>query len=282
MYRDKILKKLNDIDEVPTMLTIAMEIDRLTQNINTSAAQISNIVKIDPALTAKVLKISNSPLYASTRKIDSLQQAIARLGFDEIRKISMSVAIINSFKHNNIDYEKFWVHSIAVAYVSAYLQKISNLQNTEKAFSCGLLHDVGIIVLDQYLGDLYKKVFDIASHKSYSLELVEKKILGICHAEVGAILLRKWRVPDSIAEAVMHHHRPQDSTSNPDLTKLVYMANFICNNRGIDNGTNFFPEGFYDDIWDDLSIPIDEVDRVIEEVKTNLEKAKQLLHLGGI
>jgi len=282
MYKEKIIKRLSEIDEIPTMLTVAMEIDRLTQDSTTSVKHIGDIIKVDPALTGKVLKIANSPLYATTHRIISLQQAIGRLGFDEIRKISMSIAIINSFKHNYIDYEKFWVHSIATAYISSYIQKTGNNFDIEQSFSSGLLHDVGIIILDQYFSDTYKKVFTIAEQKKYNLELVEEKILGINHAEVGAILLKKWRVPENVVDAVLCHHSPASSTIDPRLTKCVYMANFICNNRGIDNGTGFFPEGFYDDIWDELNLNIEEVDRMISEVKQNVEKAKQLLHLGGI
>ena len=283
MYRKKILEKLKTIDEVPTMLSIALEIDKLTHDINASAKQISDIVRVDPALTGKVLKIANSPIYASTQRIVSLQQAIARLGLDELRRISISVAIINSFKTHYVDYKQFWIHSITVAYVSTYLREISNVNDRlEELYSASILHDVGVIILDQYFTDVYKKVFDIAAKKQFNLELVEDKILGISHAEVGAFLMKKWNLPEAIIEPIRCHHHPQKAKSFINQTKILYLSNFICNNRGIDNGTNFFPNGFYNDIWEDLSLSIDEIDSIIEKVKDNVEKAKKLLKLGGV
>jgi len=283
MYRISIIDKLKNIEEIPTMLTIALEIDRLTQDATTSAHQISEVIRLDPALTGKILKISNSALYAGTQRIVSLQQAIARLGFPEIRKISLSIAIINSFKNTFIDYEQFWLHSITTAYIATFLaSKSKQKMPSEELFSCALLHDVGVLILDQYFGGLYKKVFDIAVKKKFDLQIVEQKILGITHAEVGAILLKKWRLPEGIVDVVLNHHTPQNAKQDYHLeAEYVYIANFISNNRGIDNGTGFFPEMFYDDVWEDLQISVEDIPSIIESIASELENAQQLLKLGG-
>ncbi len=114
------------------------------------------------------------------------------------------------------------------------------------------------------------------------MQLVEQKILGITHAEVGAILLKKWRLPEGMIDVVLNHHTPQYAKPEyKQLTEYVYISNFIANNRGIDNGTGFFPEMFYDDIWDNLKISIDDIPQIIDEVSEELENAQQLLKLGG-
>ncbi len=282
MYRDTILKRLDQIDDIPTMLTIAMEIDRLTHDANTSASDISNIIRLDPALTGKVLKIANSAIYASAQRIISLQQAITRLGFPEIRRIALSIAFINSFKNVHVNYERFWIHSITTAYIAVNLQKISKKFKTiDELFSCGILHDIGVLILDQYFPDIYKKVFEIAANRRFELQLVEKKVLGITHSEVGAHLLTKWKLPENITDVVYNHHQPQLSANHSLATKYIYLSNFISNNRGIDNGTTFFPEGFYDDIWDDLNLAVDDIPELIDNVLEEVEKAKQVLKLGG-
>lgn len=283
MYRISIIDKLTNIEEIPTMLTIALEIDRMTQQKDTSALDISELIKLDPSLTGKILKISNSALYAGSQRIVSLQQAIARLGFKEIRKIALSIAIINSFKNSFIDYEKFWIHSIATAYIAMNLSKKSkNNMNQDEIFSAALLHDTGILILDQYFGGLYKKVFDIAVKKKFDLQIVEQKILGITHAEVAAVLLKKWRLPDAIIDVILHHHAPQKSRpENLKITEYIYLANFIANNRGIDNGTGFFPEQFYDDIWEHLNLSVNDIPAILEEITDELDNARELLRIGG-
>lgn len=282
MYRQMILDKLSNIQDVPTLLTIAAEVERLTHNPATSADDIGRIIKLDPALTGKILKVANSAMYAGTQRIISLQQAIARLGFSEIRRITFTIAFLNSFKSQYVNYERFWTHSITVAYLALYLQKMSNPhQKAERLFTCGILHDIGVIILDQYFSEMYKKVFEISANRKFDLELVEMKILGISHAEVGAFLLNKWKLPFEITEVIEFHHHPQLAEKNINESKIIYLANFIANNRGIDNGTNFFPEGFYDDIWDELNLKVDAIPELINSVEGEVEKAKQMLKFGG-
>ncbi len=283
MYRNSILQRLNKVGEAPTMLTISLEIDRLVRDPNTSAAQIGRVIRLDPALTGKVLKIANSAIYATRHRIVSLQQAIARLGFSEIRRITMSIAVINSFKNYFVDYDKFWVHSITTAYLATALnRKTSRKANEDELYINGLLHDIGVLVLDQYFTTIYKKVFEIAVKRRFDLPLVENKILGINHAEVGSFLLNRWKLPENVVNVVLNHHQPQNLDPEYDtLGKIIYLANFICNNRGIDNGSGFFPEGFYDDIWDELGLSVEEVPLIIDSVLLETEKAKEILRLGG-
>ncbi|MCD4651841.1 MAG: HDOD domain-containing protein [Candidatus Cloacimonetes bacterium] len=284
MYKTAILNTINSINEIPTMLSISLEVDRLARDPRSSATKISDIIRLDPALTGKVLKIANSAIYASARRIVSLQQAIARLGFVELRRIVMSIAIINSFNNYFINYEKFWLHSISTAYLAVELNnRIGKRANESALYIGGLLHDVGILVLDQYFTQTYKKVFEIASNRRFDLQLVEQKILGISHADVGNFLLTKWKIPKDITNLVAFHHAPQKllDETNALSAKLVYLANIICNNRGIHNGTGFFPEGFYDDIWEELGLNVEDVDEIIASVEKRIETAKELLRLGG-
>lgn len=282
MYKKMIIDKLDAIDEVPTLLTIAAEVERLTHNPDASAEDIGKVIKLDPALTGKVLKVANSVIYAGNQRIVSLQQAIARLGFAEIRRLTLTIAFLNSFKSLYVNYEKFWMHSITTAYLSLFLHELSgNEQKADRLFTCGILHDIGVLILDQYFTNMYKKVFDISTNKKFELELVEQKILGISHAEIGAFLLKKWKIPEEIVDVIEYHHHPQNAKLSVRDAKIVYLANFISNNRGIDNGTGFFPEGFYDDIWEDLNLQVDSMPDLIASVESEVEKAKQILKFGG-
>jgi len=282
MYKTKIFKKLESINELPTILVVAMEINRLTTDPNTTIEQIENLIKNDLVLTAKVLKIANSALFAGSRRIVSLNSAISRLGFSEVSKLSLAVSFLNSFKPNHIDYERFWIHSISTAYIALKLNNISSIgMKVDKLFIGAILHDIGIMILDQHFTEIYNKVFDIALNKSIDLSVVEQKILGTNHAEVGAFLLEKWKIPSEVTEIVKFHHQPQNAAVSVRETKLAYIANFVANNRGYNNGTGSFPENFYEDIWDDLSLTVDSIPQILSEVDDDIEKAKDLLRIGG-
>lgn len=282
MYKKMIMDKLEKIHEIPTMLTVATEIDRLTNDPNSSVEQISNVIKNDPALTAKVLKISNSALFAGTQRIVSLSQAISRLGYAEIRRVTIAIAFLNSFKAFYVDYEKFWLHSITTAYIAVKLNELTKAKvSSDKLFTGGILHDIGILVLDQYFTNIYRKVFDISINRNFELSIVEQKVLGVTHAEIGAFLLDRWNIPNQVTDIIQYHHQPQNSKIAQRDTKLIYLANFIANNRGYDNGTGTFPEHFYDDIWMELRLSAEDIPQIIEDVQVELDKAKQLLRLGG-
>ncbi|MCL2065302.1 MAG: HDOD domain-containing protein [Candidatus Cloacimonetes bacterium] len=282
MFKKKILDKLERIDDLPTLLTIALEVERLVKDPNTSVEKIEYLIKNDPSLTAKVLKVANSATYSGTKRIMSLHQAITRLGFDEISKITLAITFLNTFKPKNIDYEQYWIHSITTGYIAVKLNQLSDDEiDADSVFTGGILHDIGVLILDQYFGDIYKKVFEIAGNKNLDLALIEQNVLGITHAEVGAILLQKWKLPLQITDIILNHHNPKNSISAQRDTKLVYIANFITNNRGYDNGTGFFPVHFYDDIWEDLNLSTNVIPKIIDEVENELEQARSFLRLGG-
>ena len=281
MFKRMILDKLEKIEDLPTLLTIALEVEKLINDPKTSVEQIEYLIKNDPTLTAKVLKVANSATYSGTKRILSLNQAISRLGFEEINKITLAITFLNTFKPKNLDYEKFWIHSIMTSNIAKKLNQFSNDDNIDSTFTGGILHDIGVLILDQYFSDIYKKVFEIATTKNIELFVIEQNVLGITHAEVGAILLQKWKIPLQITDIILNHHSPRNSKTVPRDTKLVYLANFIANNRGYNNGTGFFPENFYDEIWTELNLPTALIPKILEEVEMELEQAKQFLKLGG-
>ncbi|PID27945.1 MAG: hypothetical protein CSB55_07120 [Candidatus Cloacimonadota bacterium] len=282
MYREAIIKKLDSIKEIPSLFNMAIKLEKLTADSKTTPVQVSDLIRLDPAMAMRVLRLANSALYAGNRRIVSLTNAVAKLGFSEIRRLTVSVAVINSFRNFYVDYDKFWRHSVSVAYLGLELLKRSNLEiNHEKVYNAGLLHDIGVIILDHHFTAVYRKIFGIATERKSDLRLVENKILGISHAEVGALLMRKWNLPEDIADIIEFSDMPQKVNYNPGAGKIIYLADFICNNRGIDNGTGFFPESFYDDIWDELDLSIDDIPEILESVQKSVEKAKALIKIGG-
>ena len=283
MYKKMIISKLADIQELPTMFNVAIEVNKLTSEPSTSVYQIEHIIKNDLALTAKVLKLANSTVYGGTVRIISLNQAIARLGFKEINKMALAVSILNNFKPIYISYEKFWMHSIVTAYTAVKLNEYSETHEpSERLFTGALMHDIGILLFELHFPTLYKKVLDIVKSKNYELRYIEREILGITHSEIGSLLLKRWRIPEEITSMIQFHHTPFEAEISSRETKLIYLANYIANNRGYDNGASVFPDFFHDDIWFELGISTDDIPQIISEVNEDIEKAKEFLKIGGV
>ena len=282
MYRKMILDRLEQTVELPNSLAVSVEVQRLTGDPKSSIDQIANVLRNDPVLTAKVLKLANSALFAQTKRIVSINQAISVLGLAEFGKITSTITFLNAFKSQFIDYDSYWLHSLATAFIANKINNICRASvNDERVFTGALLHDIGILILDNHFSSLYKKVFEISQNNKFELSRVESSILGINHAEVGAFMLKKWHLPPEITDIIQHHHKPQFASIVQTDAKLVYISNFIANNRGFDNGSDTFLEGFYEDIWDDLGLTVEDIPLIIDNIDDDVEKAKQLLQYGG-
>jgi putative nucleotidyltransferase with HDIG domain len=282
MYKKSILEKLDNINEIPPSLVIATEINKLLSDPKSSVEQIGNVLRNDPALTAKVLRLANSAIFAQSKRIVSINQAISTLGLAEFSKLTSTITFLNAFRLKYINYNKYWLHSLATAFIAVKINEQCKASiNPERLFTGGILHDIGVLILDIHYTDIYKKVFEIALNKKIELSVVEESVLGITHAEVGAIMLKKWGLPDQITDIILCHHKPQYSDIVRTDTQIVYLANFIANNRGFDNGAEPFIEGFYEDVWEELNLTVDDIPVILNCITTEIEKAKKLLQLGG-
>jgi len=282
MYRKIILEKLDKVEDLLPSMEVATEIERLTHDPKSTVEQIGNVLRNDPALTAKVLKLANSAIFARSKRIVSINQAIATLGLKEFNKLTSTITFVNAFKSKYINYHKYWLHSLAVAFVAVKLNDICKASlNPDRLFTGGILHDIGMLILDNYFLDVYKKVYEITINKRVDLQAVEERVLGITHAEVGAFMMKKWRLPEQITDMIQYHHKPQFASVVQTDTKLIYLANFIVNNRGYHAGTESFLLGFYDDIWEDLNLTAEDMPVIIDSLEGEVEKARELLKLGG-
>jgi len=282
MYRKIILDKLDKVQDLLPSMEVAIEIERLTHDPSSTVEQIGNVLRNDPALTAKVLKLANSAIFARSKRIVSINQAISTLGFKEFNKITSTITFVNAFKSKYISYQKYWLHSMAVAFMAVKLNDICKASlNPDRLFTGGILHDIGVLILDNYFLDIYKKVYDITVNKRVDLHKVEERVLGITHAEVGAFMLKKWRLPEQVTDIIQFHHKPHLSTVVATDTKLVYLADFIVNNRGYSTGTEGFLRGFYDDIWEDIGLTVEDMPLIVNGLDAELVRARELLKLGG-
>ncbi len=286
--REDILDGLNNIAEIPTMPEVICKVDEVMNSSSASAASVADIIINDPAITLKVVKLANSPLFTRGRRIDDVRQAIVQLGFREVRNIVLALSSVNMMRSvNNIDHKKFWQHSITVGFAMKALAKFYKKSDLDEeflstAFTAGLLHDIGVLVFDQFFPELYQDVLDSAVEGGDEpLDGLELQELGITHCEVGGIILARWEFGIPIVDSVLNHHSPESASEGKMLAELLNIANFICNNQGITNGTPLQSLGFSDLAWEELGLSLDDSREIIESVRVEAEKSQVLLSLSG-
>ncbi len=231
MSPEHIRERVQTIIQLPALPTVAMEVVEMVDNPKTSASRLGKVISTDQALTAKVLKIANSPFYGFPRKISTIDFAIIVLGYDALKEIVISISLVSSLQKKSdqfFDAKGFWDHSIAAGVLARRLARDLNYRVSGEVFVGGLLHDMGLSVLHRYFRPEFKRIVEIARETDLTFLEAEESVLGVTHAEIGGWLAERWNLPDHLVEAVACHHAPAKATKNPDLVAIIHMADVFA------------------------------------------------------
>ncbi len=239
----KLENILERVQSLPPLPSSAVRIINLTKNPDVSVKDLETVIGHDPALAASILRQANSAYYGYARRISTLGQAIVILGFQSIHGLAMASAVAPALKKSligyNIDQEGLWKHSMLTAMISQRMCKRLHLAFGDTAFTAGLLHDIGKLVITLYVqevGDFIVK--KIETNHQYSYAELEEKIIGYDHGVVGGFIAKQWDLPDDLIEAISHHHFPERAVEHPKLTAVVHVANGLATLIGIGAGVD--------------------------------------------
>ncbi len=226
----RIARLIQEIEDLPTLPDILNKVSAVINDPNSSAADLAKVVSSDGSLSGKLLRLANSPAYGFSRKISDIQHAIALLGFAETQALAISVSVFDQLSNKaDFDYEGHWNHSLACATLARMISTNLKVGGMETAFTAGLLHDVGKVMLAIKMGGKQNKVNVLFSSGTGVTKMeTEQKILGITHAEVGYLLAEHWLLPSIVTEAIRYHHSPEFGAESRVIANIVYLANLYC------------------------------------------------------
>jgi putative nucleotidyltransferase with HDIG domain len=220
LLNDSSLKSaISEMDTLPSVPVLFLEMTEELQSPVASIRKVGEIIARDPGMTAKMLQLVNSSFFGIRRRISNPTEAVAYLGLDRVQHLFLAIHAFSQFippVTGSFSMELLWEHSISTAALAKAIAGAEGATKdiSEDAFTAGLLHDIGKLMLACRLAGRYPKVIDRAKMKGIPLYIAEKEVLSITHAEVGAYLLGLWGLPDSIVEATAYHHNPLDCANN--------------------------------------------------------------------
>jgi len=220
---------LTHIHKLPSLPTVVMELLASIAQEDTDIDELAKKIAQDQALTAKTLRLANSSFYGMAHQITTIQEAISILGFRTVRSLVTTAALIGTFagsSNGGFNTTPFWRHSIAAAVCARELASRRNL-NPEHAYTAGLLHDIGRLVLVTQFGCHYEDTMTHRAQHDCRLIDAELAVLGIDHAAVGHALTRHWKFPEAIQHAIAFHHSPQAHGIEP-LTLVIQASDVIA------------------------------------------------------
>ncbi len=287
---ERLKRITRSIINLPTLPTVVAKMIELIDNPQSSALSLSRIIKTDQVLTVRILRMANSAYYGFPNPISSINLAIVVLGFDTIRNLGLSVAVISRLARaandeELLDYTRFWEHSAAVAVASRMLARMHGFRGMEsEAFVAGLIHDIGKLILSQHQTANYSKCLNLVSERNISLAAAEELVFGVTHAEVGSWLASRWNLPDPLTEAIRLHHIPLAAKVNPELTAIVHFANILVRAAKVGNGGDPLVPSFYRGVLHRLPLQLDDDDKVdlpfyLVEFKQEMEQVDSFINI---
>lgn len=231
---NKVKRVISNIRNLPTPPVVFHQIQKVINDPKINAGQVAAIMAEDPAMSVKVLRLTNSAFYGLSREVESVKQAVVIVGFEAIRNLVLSASVLDMFKGKSIDQhyqEKFWRHSLSTAFSCRLLAKrlkARGMVDPDSAFSAGLLHDLGKIVISCFLLEEYSRFKEERDrdHESPDYD-IEERLFGYNHAQIGGYLAAQWKIPQKLTEAITFHHQPQLHQGDDPIAYVVCLGNYI-------------------------------------------------------
>ncbi|WP_396588898.1 HDOD domain-containing protein [Bermanella sp. R86510] len=212
--------------KLPSIPKVVQELIETFNQDNIDMDMLATKISMDPVLTAKVLRLANSVHYGVSRTIASMSEASIVLGFSTLRTLVLASGITGAFQTpNGFDQKAFWRESFAIAAISRWLAPYSHL-NPEVAFTTGMLHDIGDLILISVLPEESKKIAAAVKAGGKRID-IENAMLGYNYADIGAELARRWKFPQDIIDGIQYHAKPLSQDPTPKLAGLIYLAMYI-------------------------------------------------------
>ena len=238
-FVENLRSLLDTSRQLPTLPTVVFQLKRALDSDTASSQQVAAVIERDPSLTASLLRAANSAAMVGLggERIASVQAAIARLGLRQVRSIGIALAMVKAFKsdHRGLDHERFWIHSAAVGMLAEQLWLRLNVVSEllpDDVYVAGLVHDVGILVLDQFFPEEFAGVRGLLETVDRPRAVCEQAQLGMDHGAIGGMLLGKWGLPDVVTDTVSYHHNPGGAPEDSQLaTQVIGAAEAACTER---------------------------------------------------
>jgi putative nucleotidyltransferase with HDIG domain len=275
-----IRSKIKLIDKIAPLPTIAQQVLAMAGDFNSSAQKLAKLIKMDQALTGRILRVANSSFFGFSRKIGNIDLAVAILGFNEITAITLASCLANDYSIKENPYfnrQEFWMHAIGTGQIARKLSGLLPDFNSSNALVAGLLHDFGKVILNQFFPDEFSAVLRTAFEQKRSLSQVSRELLNIDHTEIGQMVIEEWNLPPALIQAVRFHHDPHEADAKDYLVHITHVANILCHHAKFGISGNPLPDKPSEISMEVLGLKDRDLDEIWSELNIDLESIRTFL-----
>ncbi len=262
---------IQNLPALSSLPAVVQELEVALDEGDASMDDLGEIVKKDMDLTTRLLRLANSSFYGFPKGVETVGEALSLIGLEQMKQLLSGSSVIEYFDtipSTVVNMRSFWEHSIASGIAAKVIAVQRRVPDPELYFVSGLIHDIGRLVFYLRIPEQAAAMFeDYESDDSRALYLLEKETLGFDHGEIGGALLKKWDFPNSLVEAVKHHHNPALADLYLAEASVIHLADFIVHAMGIGNSGERVVPSLEPKAWERLDLPSNAIRTIIRETE---------------
>lgn len=267
--------------KIRTLPHIVARMAQLMNDVDSTLQDFEEVIRLDPALVARLLVLVNSSYFGLTRKVDSISRAVALLGMKHLHNIAMTDAIQGMLSSpsgaTEFSPQRLWLHSAASGICCKMIAERIFALNGDDAYLCGILHDIGLIVIMEVAQEQFLQLIEQLTPEGPSVVQLEQELLGTDHCQIGYLLAKEWRIHDAIAEAIRDHHLRDDGAVLPHApTGILQMSEYIVQQLNFPAIKEGRPGELLPSLARHIQTNVEEYKVLAEDIPEELEKTKQM------
>jgi HD-like signal output (HDOD) protein len=270
----------SSVKDLPSLPAVLQKLIMVLEDLECSAQDIERIVTTDPALTVRILKLANSPLYRGIDEVSTISQAVTRLGFFKLRDVAISVGATETLSQMADEkiQQNYWHHAVYTATCAFVLAKQSGLLIPEETFVTGLLHDIGELVQAAISPEQYARLQKIESHNRLQHE---EELFGATHPRIGCMLLKQWELPKRLCDTVRLHHTEQVYLSKREpVISIVALADMLGKVHSLGSEPNCSAKTLFT-LVKRAGVKLDQIADVLQQVDDQVADTQKHLEIAG-
>jgi putative nucleotidyltransferase with HDIG domain len=278
---------IEGIRDLPTPPLVFTQIVKVVDDPDTSAYEVAAIIAEDPAMSAKVLRITNSAFYGLSGTVTSVKQAVVIIGLNGVKSLVVSTSVIDMFKGDRVGREfqdLFWRHSLVTAFGSRMLMRVlrpGDFGTSELAFSTGLLHDIGKMVMYLKSPEACQQIHTSSATRPELEVQAEQEAFGCSHMDVGEKITQKWNLPPELSTAIAHHHSPMHQVEGPyHLTDVLHVADALAYHVLADGAADVSAPGIEPAVFERSGLKLEAAGEYLEMLKSEYLQAETFLNMA--